>query len=92
MSELVPESGGQPIRSIIVTTWRSGSTFLGDILNSYPANYYHYEPLLDFGIVQIRGPPNAQKALNVLSNLLNCNYTGLGKFHFFSESKRNYYH
>lgn len=67
------------MRSIIVTTWRSGSTFLGDILNSHPANYYHYEPLLDFSIIQIRGPPNAEKALNTLKNLLNCNYTNLGE-------------
>ncbi|KAK6620745.1 hypothetical protein RUM43_011040 [Polyplax serrata] len=80
LRELIPELGGNPIRSIILTTWRSGSTFLGDVLNSYPANFYHYEPLLDFGIVQIRGPPNAKKALNTLSNLLNCNYTGLDHY------------
>lgn len=80
MSDLVPELGGQPIRNIIVTTWRSGSTFLGDILNSHPANYYHYEPLLDYEIIQIRGPPNAKNAMNVLMDLLNCNYTRLGMF------------
>ena len=43
-------SGGQPVRAMVVTTWRSGSTFLGDILLSHPSTYYHYEPLLHFGI------------------------------------------
>ncbi|XP_065169716.1 carbohydrate sulfotransferase 5-like [Atheta coriaria] len=67
-------SGGKPLRSIILTTWRSGSTFLGDILNAVPATYYHYEPLLDYGIVQIRGAPLAETALTALKNLLNCDY------------------
>lgn len=84
MSDLVPELGGQPIRNVIVTTWRSGSTFLGDILNSHPANYYHYEPLLDYEIIQIRGPPNAKNAINVLRDLLNCNYSRLGEYLVFT--------
>lgn len=68
------------MRSIIIATWRSGSTFLGDILNSVPGNYYHYEPLLDHGIVQIRGPPKSLQALRYLKQLLNCNYTNMGIF------------
>lgn len=75
----MPELGGQPIRSIIITTWRSGSTFLGDVLNSHPGNYYHYEPLLDYDIIQIRGAPLANDALQTLRDLLHCNYSSLGK-------------
>ena len=30
---------------LIVTTWRSGSTFLGDLLNHYPGTWYAFEPL-----------------------------------------------
>ena len=37
--------GGTPARAIIISTWRSGSTFMGDLLKSHPAAYYHYEPL-----------------------------------------------
>jgi hypothetical protein len=70
--------GGTPVRSLIITTWRSGSTFLGDVLNSHPGNYYHYEPLLDYDIVQIRGEPLASGAIRNLRNLLNCNYTNMG--------------
>nr|XP_023019603.1 uncharacterized protein LOC111508365 [Leptinotarsa decemlineata] len=70
-------TGGQPVRTIIITTWRSGSTFLGDIINSLPGNYYHYEPLLEYGIMQIRGSPHAETALQTLRRLLNCDYTSL---------------
>lgn len=66
--------GGRPIRNIIITTWRSGSTFLGEIMNAIPANYYHYEPLLDYDIMQIRGPPYGANALRNLKRLLNCEY------------------
>lgn len=67
------------MRSVILTSWRSGSTFLGDVVNAHPANFYHYEPLLDFGIVQIRGPPLADEALGNLESLLRCDYNNLGK-------------
>jgi len=30
---------------LIATTWRSGSTFLGDLLNHYPGSFYYFEPL-----------------------------------------------
>nr|XP_024216815.1 carbohydrate sulfotransferase 4 isoform X2 [Halyomorpha halys] len=80
LSDLVPALGGQPLRSVIIATWRSGSTFLGDILNSVPGNFYHYEPLLDHGIVQVRGPPRSKESLRYIRNLLNCNYTDMDKY------------
>ena len=68
----------------IVTSWRSGSTFFGQILQSHPGTFYHYEPLLHLGIRQARpvnGPGNirASEALGVLKGLLECNYAQLGK-------------
>ena len=30
---------------LVATSWRSGSTFLGDLLNHYPGVFYHFEPL-----------------------------------------------
>jgi hypothetical protein len=76
LEDLTPETNGSPMRSIIITTWRSGSTFLGDILNALPGNYYHYEPLLTYDIIQIRGPPNDTAAIMQIKKLLECNYTG----------------
>ncbi|XP_065355913.1 carbohydrate sulfotransferase 4 [Calliphora vicina] len=74
LADLTPETEGTPVRSIVVTTWRSGSTFLGDILNSMPGNFYHYEPLLDFGIKQIRDPDDEELAIKNIKNLLYCDY------------------
>lgn len=79
LEDLLMERGGRPMRSIILTSWRSGSTFLGDVVNAHPASFYHYEPLLDFGIVQIRGPPLADEALRNLESLLRCDFGNLGK-------------
>ena len=78
LDDLVPDMNGTPVRSLIITTWQSGSTFLGDVLNSHPANYYHYEPLLDYEIIRIRREPLATGAIKNLRNLLNCNYTDMG--------------
>ncbi|XP_071442821.1 carbohydrate sulfotransferase 1-like [Hetaerina americana] len=78
LEDLVPEKGGEPLRSVVITTWRSGSTFLGDVLNSQPGNFYHYEPLLPLGIVQVGdGSPLADSSISSLRKLLQCNYTGM---------------
>ncbi|GBP85705.1 hypothetical protein EVAR_58748_1 [Eumeta japonica] len=66
LEDLLIEEGGRPLRSLIVSTWRSGTTFLGEVLNAIPGNFYHYEPLLKYEIIQIRGPPYADEALNTL--------------------------
>lgn len=86
LQELTLETGGTPMRSIIVSTWRSGSTFFGDVLNSLPGNYYHYEPLLNYEIIQIRGPPHDRPALKTLKKLLKCNYTGLDDYLEYGQS------
>jgi hypothetical protein len=78
LRDLDMESGGSPIRALVTTTWRSGSTFLGDILLSHPATYYHYEPLLHFGIEQVRTGRKAREALRVIKSLFNCDYSKLG--------------
>ncbi|KAG7212100.1 hypothetical protein KM043_012450 [Ampulex compressa] len=80
LEDLVLEKEGRPMRSIIITSWRSGSTFLGDVINAHPGNFYHYEPLLDFGIVQIRGPPLADDALRNLESLLRCDFKNLDRY------------
>ncbi|CAG9110438.1 hypothetical protein JYU34_010986 [Plutella xylostella] len=80
LKELVPEAGGRPVRSMIVSTWRSGTTFLGEILNAIPGNFYHYEPLLKYDIIQIRGPPHADDALTLLNNMFKCNFHGMDDY------------
>lgn len=82
-------TGGTPLRNIIITTWRSGSTFLGDVINSVPGNYYHYEPLLNYGIVQIRGPPYADSAVRNLKRLLMCDYKDMHNYLTYGRSHVN---
>jgi len=65
---------------MVATTWRSGSTFLGDIMQAHPATYYHYEPLLHYDIVQARSGALAEDAVSTLRSLMQCNYTGLGRY------------
>ncbi|QQP35229.1 Carbohydrate sulfotransferase 4like [Caligus rogercresseyi] len=75
---------------------------MGDILKSHPATFYHYEPLLHYGIHQVRpsNPKLAQDALRVLKSLLQCNYEGLddyisyGKSHYwlFTHNERLWDH
>uniref|UniRef100_A0A2A4JKF2 Sulfotransferase domain-containing protein n=1 Tax=Heliothis virescens TaxID=7102 RepID=A0A2A4JKF2_HELVI len=77
LEDLVIESGGRPLQSLIISTWRSGTTFLGELLNAIPGTYYHYEPLLKYGIIQIRGPPESDQALSTIRAMLKCNYDGL---------------
>lgn len=80
IESLLMESGGQPLRSLIISTWRSGTTFLGEVLNAVPGNFYHYEPLLNYEIIQIRGPPYADRALTTIKNMLKCNYDGMEEY------------
>jgi hypothetical protein len=80
LSDLQMTSGGKPYRSIIITSWRSGSTFLGDVLNALPGNFYHYEPLLTYAIQRIRGPPNDESAIKSLKKLLNCDYNDMDEY------------
>lgn len=60
-------------RLLIVTLWRSGSTFLGQILSEHPGVYNHYEPLMHVGLEQIRpGDVRADSAVRHLQDLLRC--------------------
>ena len=63
----------------MVTTWRSGSTFLGDIIASQPDTFYHYEPLAFLSIVQVRWGDLAVEAVSTLRSLMLCNYSSLGE-------------
>ena len=40
---------GGKLRIFVVAAMRTGSSFLGNILNSYPASYYLFEPFSKYG-------------------------------------------
>ncbi|CAG0917182.1 unnamed protein product [Notodromas monacha] len=91
--ERSPELDGTPVRNVILTTWRSGSTFLGDLMISHPRTFYHYEPLLPFGINRVRADwkggsltTNATVALKLLKDLMMCRYANLSDYLEFGKS------
>ena len=53
---------------LIVTSWRSGSTFLTNIVSHHPITFIHYEPLIMMG----RNDVNQKEAIEHLSSLLRC--------------------
>ena len=65
-----------------MTTWRSGSTFLGDLLMTPQATFYHYEPLLPYGVRRFRdkNDTGTVDVVNELHQLFSCNYTSMGVF------------
>ncbi|KAL7630259.1 UNVERIFIED_CONTAM: hypothetical protein RMT77_019597, partial [Armadillidium vulgare] len=64
------------LKVVIASTWRSGSTLLGEIISSYPGAFYHYEPLIFLGMKQFdKQDSQNDKVSKLLENLLYCNYT-----------------
>lgn len=81
LSDYVPELGGTPLRVIVMTGFRSGSTFIGELISSLPGNFFYYEPIIRFGNEKkIRSPPTSIEAIEDIKNLLNCNYYNLDKY------------
>jgi len=68
----------EPLRILIVTTWRSGSTFMGDLFTSIPTAFYHYEPYLHEGIRRMR----RNEDLRHLRSLFQCDYRGVEESYF----------
>ncbi|XP_026484779.2 carbohydrate sulfotransferase 4-like [Vanessa tameamea] len=86
LEDLVMESGGRPIISLIVSTWRSGSTFTGEVLNAVPANFYHYEPFLRYKGDQVRGTSESDKALKTIKKMFQCNYDDMEDYFDFGKN------
>lgn len=63
----------------VKTEYDNEAFLLGDVLQSHPATYYHYEPLLDFDIRQVRHGDAAKQALHNLRHLLTCDYSEMGE-------------
>jgi hypothetical protein len=68
------ESNRVPVFVIIVAYWRSGSSFLGELINQYPGVYYSFEPFHNLSMnAQIRpGGRVAVEATRLLANLASC--------------------
>jgi hypothetical protein len=77
---------GEKRYSVVLSSWRSGSSFFGDFLQSVPGTFYHYEPLIN-NVKMIR-PPNDVYGIKVVENFLDCNYENTSVY--FEFMRRSY--
>ncbi|KAL1472173.1 hypothetical protein MTO96_039484, partial [Rhipicephalus appendiculatus] len=61
-------------RVIIVTYFRSGSSFVGEILSSTPRTFFHFEPLHMFNINARINASTVPKALDLIGHLFRCEF------------------
>ncbi|KAL1466457.1 hypothetical protein MTO96_026718 [Rhipicephalus appendiculatus] len=59
-------------RVIIVTYFRAGSNFVGDLLSSSPPTFYHYEPFRIYGVATRLDGRTGTNAASLLGHLLRC--------------------
>merc|ERR1712080_692838 len=57
------------------TTWRSGSTFLGDLLNRNPGVFYYFEPLHYYSQMTKKEKAESQEPEDFLRSLYTCSFT-----------------
>eukprot|EP00095_Tigriopus_kingsejongensis_P005426 maker-scaffold576_size132709-snap-gene-0.19 protein:Tk05426 transcript:maker-scaffold576_size132709-snap-gene-0.19-mRNA-1 annotation:"hypothetical protein DAPPUDRAFT_53049" len=57
---------------LLVTTWRSGSTFVSELIAQIPGTFYSFEPLITFGHF-IPGANSTLKS-NYLSDIFQCHF------------------
>lgn len=53
-------------RILIVSTWRTGSSFLGELISSSPGVFYSYEPL--------NFPTHSRSPMDLIHSLFQCNF------------------
>ncbi|CAL4080635.1 unnamed protein product, partial [Meganyctiphanes norvegica] len=63
-------------RVVLVSMWRSGSSFVGDLLSSFPGTFYTYEPLHYLSQNQmVDSDILVNKSMSLLRNILKCSFT-----------------
>ena len=63
---------------LIATSWRSGSTFLGDLLNHYPGTFYAFEPIHFLSNKKRKenwSQSNPLHALKLLRDIYRCDFS-----------------
>ena len=77
ISDKIPVENAKNI--LIATSWRSGSSFLGDLLNHYPGTFYSFEPIhyIDFKKHQLKLSKKwrHEEALKLMRDIYKCDYS-----------------
>jgi len=90
VGQKVPVEASRQI--LVATTWRSGSTFLGDLLNHYPGVFYYFEPLHYYSHLDITSRSDVVDEVDFLSSLYHCSFNtdNLGFLHHVSKSANKF--
>lgn len=68
-------------RVLILSSWRSGSSFLGDLLKSYPGTYYSFEPLhYLLKDTRLKTGPLVEEATNLIRSIFTCDLSDQDKY------------
>ena len=67
------------LQILIVSSWRSGSTFLGDLLNAFPGTFFYFEPLHYFFTAKDEPIKEEKEQLELLHSLYNCSFPNTSK-------------
>jgi len=90
----IPVGQKVPVKSarqiLIATTWRSGSTFLGDLLNHYKGSFYYFEPLHYYSSIQDKS--KVQNETSFLKSLFTCKFNSenIGFLHHVSKDSNKF--
>ena len=68
----VPSTNARQV--LVAATWRSGSSFFGELLSHYPGVYYSYEPLHTIYTNKEFNNDTEASAKTLISSLLKCSY------------------
>lgn len=72
IGDRIPETSARQV--LIATSWRSGSSFLGELINQQPGTFYYFEPLHYYSY--IRNKSTVQTEVDFVSSLFKCRFTG----------------
>jgi hypothetical protein len=61
---------------LLVTTYRTGSTFVGELLSSTPGTFFSFEPISILEAVDDykKVPPDQNEALDLLRRVFSCDF------------------
>lgn len=71
VGDKIPPENARQI--LIATTWRSGSSFTGDLFRHYPGTFYSFEPL-HYTFQNAANLKNYEPAIRLLKSLFKCQY------------------
>lgn len=73
--DLTPQTGGRPIINLIVTSFRSGSHFMEEFLNTIPGTFVHHETLFYYSGIRLTNSELSKKAALDIQEILHCDYS-----------------